>query len=37
MTLLYHLHAQAQRNLVAVLATMRRKRRHMYSGRLSLM
>ena len=37
MTLLYHLHAQAQRNVVAVLATMRRRRWRMYSDRLSLM
>ena len=37
MTLHYHLHVQAQRNVVAVLATVRRRRRRMYSGRLCLM
>ena len=36
MTPLYHLHDQGQHNLVAALTTMRRERRQMYGGRVSL-
>ena len=36
MTVLYYLHSQAQRILVGAFATMRRERRSIYSGRLSM-